>query len=273
VLPYDVELDAGGRIYVADGGRHQVFRWDARIRRLVAVVGTGARGSSGDGGPARKARIDEPTCLVFDRYGNLYVSDVHNGVVRRIDRRGVISTVARLRAAAGVAVDPSGRYLVVASIEQGVSRFELASGASETLAAIGDAGLVAPHGVAYDASGNLWIADPGGHVFRIAAGTNRLEPVASVSAFRIVPQRDGSAFVVSGDPRGGRVERLGADGGLTLVAGTGTLGRHVNGIPATGAAILPSDVAAVAGGALLLAQTVPAIRRIDRAGRITTFVR
>jgi DNA-binding beta-propeller fold protein YncE len=252
-----------------------VLRWDARAKRLRVVVGTGARGSSGDGGPALKARIDEPTCLAFDPSGNLYLSDVHNGVVRRIDKRGIITTVARVQAAAGVSVDPTGRYLAVASIERGVLRFELATGTSETIAAPGDAGLVAPHGVAYDNVGNLWVADPGGHVYRVAAGTTTLQSVAPVDAFRVVPLPGGGAYLVNGVPSGGRVQRLAADGTITPVAGTGGLGRQANGIPATRAAILPSDVAVVAGGALLIAQTQPvaAIRRVSRAGTITTLTR
>jgi sugar lactone lactonase YvrE len=275
VTPYDVELDATGRLFIADGGRHQVLRWDARARRLRVVVGTGKAGSSGDGGPARRARIGEPTCLAFDPAGNLYLSDVQNGVVRRIDRRGTITTIAQVTAAAGVSVDPTGRFLAVASIEKGVLRFELATGTTETIAAIGDAGLAAPHGVAYDVNGNLWIADPGGHVYRVPAGTSTLEAIAAIGAFRVVPLADGTAYVVSGNPSGGRVQRVAADGAVTPVAGTGGLGRHANGIPATQAAILPSDVAVVAGGAVLIAQTEPvaAVRRVDRAGRITTLTR
>ena len=51
--------------------------------------GTGTRGASGDGGPARRARLTEPTEPVFDRAGNLYFSDVHDRPgVRRIDSKG-----------------------------------------------------------------------------------------------------------------------------------------------------------------------------------------
>jgi DNA-binding beta-propeller fold protein YncE len=195
--------------------------------------------------------------------------------VRRIDTRGTITTVARVKAVAGVSVDPSGTTLAVASIELGVLRIDVASGRTETLAAIGEAGLAAPHGVAYDARGDLWIADPGGHVFRVAAGSATLDAVASLDVFRIVPRADGSAYVVSGDPSGGKVQLLRADGTVAPVAGTGGLGRHVDGIPATRATMLPSDVAPLAGGALLVAQTQPiaSVRRIDRAGRITTMIR
>ena len=61
--------------------------------------------------------------------GNLYFSDVNQGRVRRIDRRGIITTIARVPAAAGVAVDPTGRFLAIASIEGWVYRVDLATGA------------------------------------------------------------------------------------------------------------------------------------------------
>ena len=107
-LPFDLEA-SGSTAYVADGERHQILRLDLRTRRLTVFAGTGATGTSGDGGPALRARLTEPTELALDRAGNLYFSDVNQGRVRRIDRRGTITTVARLRAAAGLSVDPTGR--------------------------------------------------------------------------------------------------------------------------------------------------------------------
>jgi len=257
-LPYDVELDPAGRIFVADGGRHQLLRWDARRRQLIVT----------------KSGLGEPTCLAFDRHGNVYLSDVANGVVRRIDSRGTLSTVARLSRAAGVSVDPTGRYLAIASFTRGIVRVELASGTAETIAAIGDGGLTTPHGVAYAANGDLWIADTGGAVYRVRSG-GPLEIVARVPAFRVVPLAGGGAYLISGSPTGGHVDRLGPDGSLTRVAGTGRLGRHVDGIPAVRAGILPSDVAPLSGGRLLLTQTepVPALRLIGRSGKITTVLR
>ena len=105
-LPYDLEA-RGSVVYIADGERHQILRYDLEKRHLTVFAGTGRTGSSGDGGPAARARLTEPTELVFDPAGNLYFSDVNQGRVRRIDRRGIITTVARAPAAAGVAVDPS----------------------------------------------------------------------------------------------------------------------------------------------------------------------
>jgi hypothetical protein len=95
-----------------------------------------------------------------------------------------------------------------------------------------------------------------------------------VHAFKVLPLGDGGALVVSGNPSGGRVQRLSVDGTLTTVAGTGRLSAHKDGIRATRAGILPSD-AAVLGDAILVAETepLPSIRRIDRSGKITTLVR
>src|SRR5262245_52288135 len=274
-LPYDVELDRSGRIVIADGGKHQIYRWDARRKALVVIAGTGRAGATGDGGQARKARIDEIAGIAFDRAGNLYLADVHRGTVRKVDRRGVITTIARWPGVAGVSADPGGSYLALASISAGVARLNLATGDLETVVAVGEHGLKGPHGLAYDARGNLWIADPGGDLLRLSAATGEVEAVAHVHAFKVLPLGDGGALVVSGNPSGGRVQRLSADGTLTAVAGTGRLSAHKDGIRATRAGILPSDVAVLPGGVTLVAETepVPSIRRIDRSGRITTLVR
>ena len=100
---------------------------------------------------------------------------MNQGRVRRIDRRGIITTVARVPAAAGVAIDPTGRFLAIASIEGWVYRVELATGTRQRLAgdgtdaSSGDGGpaaaaqLSGPHDVTYDAAGNLLIAELTAH--------------------------------------------------------------------------------------------------------------
>ena len=135
-LPYD--LDArGSSLYIADGLRHQVLRLDLRTRKLTVFAGTGVAGSSGDKGHARKARIDEPTELVFDRAGNLYLTDFSQGRVRRISSRGIITTVARISDAAGLAVDPGGGSLAVAALDGFVRRLDLRTGRVELIAGNG----------------------------------------------------------------------------------------------------------------------------------------
>jgi len=285
MLPYDLEA-RGSQVYIADGMRHQLLRYDLQSRRLTVFAGTGRTGSSGDGGPARRARLTEPTELVFDLAGNLYFSDVNQGRVRRIDRRGIITTVARVPAAAGVAVDPTGRYLAIASIEGWVYRVELATGVRERLAgdgteiSSGDGGsaeaaqLNGPHDVTYDARGDLLIAEIAG-IRRIDAVTGRIETASTRPAFKVVLGPRGTLYLLNGNPSGGMVTQVDANGAVLRVIGTGRLSRHIDRAPIGRVGFLPSDVEPV-GSSLLISQTepIPAIRRLaSGSGTLTTLVR
>ena len=284
-LPYGIALDAGERLYVSDGGRHQILRWVARTRRFAVVAGTGAAGTRGDGGPARRARLNEPTSLVFDRGGNLYFTDLPENRVRRIDRRGVITTFARVRAPVALAVDPTGRFIAVPSLENRVFRIELTTRRMErlagdgTAATTGDGGPAAlaqvngPHGAAYDPRGNLYLA---ASPIRVIDAAGTIRTYRSVNAYRVLPDPRGGLFAIDGDPGGGVVFDLEENGPRTPVAGTGGLSRHTDGDDAKSVGILPSELAFASDGSLLVAQTKPiaAIRRVDLAtGVITTYAR
>jgi sugar lactone lactonase YvrE len=61
---------------------------------ITVIAGTGSCGFSGDGGPAKSAQLNDPNGIVFDGAGNLYFADWNNHRIRRIDRNGIITTVA-----------------------------------------------------------------------------------------------------------------------------------------------------------------------------------
>ena len=272
-LPYDLET-RGAKLYIADGLRHQVLRLDLRARRLTVFAGTGVAGSSGDKGPARKARIDEPTELVFDRVGNLYLSDFSQGRVRRISPRGIITTVARVPDAAGLAVHPDGGSLAIASIDGYVRGLDLATGRLEviagngTQASGGDGGpadqaqVNRPHDVAYDTRGNLLVAEAAG-VRRIDAATGVIETAVRLPAFKVVPGPGGTLYLLDGGPLGGTVAQVDASGSVLRVIGTGRLSRHADRVSIGKVGFLPSDVEPVSE-AVLISQTepIPAIRRL-----------
>ena len=284
VLPYDLE-SSGGVLYIADGARNQVLRYDLRTRTLRVLAGTGVAGASGDGGQARRARLDEVASLALDRAGNLYVADLGNGRVRRIARNGVITTVARVAAVVGLDVDPTGRYLAIASIENRIHRLELATGRLErlagdgTTASSGDGGPAAaaqvnnPHGLAYDASGNLLIAEQNA-IRRIDAGTGEIGTLRRGPASKVVSAPGGVVYLLNGSPTGGTVDRIDAAGRVKRIAGTGRLSPHRDRQARTRAGILPSDLEVLPDGALLLAQTkpVPAVRRIARGSAFMTTI-
>jgi len=86
-------LDAAGNIYVAERLNHRIRRI-ATDGTISTFAGTGVAGFSGDGGPATSARLNQPTGLAFDRFGNLYVADGVNYRIRRITPQGLITTIA-----------------------------------------------------------------------------------------------------------------------------------------------------------------------------------
>jgi hypothetical protein len=270
-LPYDLAA-RGGSVFVADGERHQILRYHLARRRLTVFAGTGATGTSGDGGLASKARLTEPTELVFDPAGNLYFSDVNQGRVRRIDPRGRITTVARVQAAAGLSVDPTGHYLAIASIESGIYRMPLPGGPLERL--VPDAALNAPHDVTYDAAGNLYIG-AAGHVQRIDAATGTIATAFPHAAFKIIAAPDATFYLMAGDPRGGRITQVDSTGKVLRTIGTGRIAPHRPSSPIARVGFLPSDVQPVVGAILITeVQPVPAIRRLaNGSSTLTTLLR
>ena len=81
--PADVTLDGAGNLYISDGNR--IHRVDTR-GTITAIAGTGIGGFTGDGGPALKARLNNPTGIAADRSGNVYVADMDNNRIRILTR-------------------------------------------------------------------------------------------------------------------------------------------------------------------------------------------
>ncbi|MCG3174675.1 MAG: hypothetical protein GMKNLPBB_02935 [Myxococcota bacterium] len=94
--PKDIVLSADGTVlFIADRGNHRVRKVNLRTGIIETFAGDGTQGFSGDGGPATKARLNYPSRLALDEGGNLFVSDVRNHRIRKVDaQRGIISTVA-----------------------------------------------------------------------------------------------------------------------------------------------------------------------------------
>ncbi len=308
--PAGVTVDAAGNQYIADFANNVVRKVIAATGRIVTVAGTGSVGYSGDGGPATTALLNNPTGVALDAAGNLYIADLANRVVRRVDAgTGVITTVAgnfaagpgysgdggpataaRFNSPVCVAVDAAGTLYVSDLRGNVVRKVDPATGVITTVAGTGTGGfsgdggpaaaaqLNTPQGIAVDRAGNLFIADAVNRVVRqvTPAGTIRTVP-GTVSRFLLHPtgvavDAGGDLYVVDGASRSVLKTRVGT-GELTLYAGSGRAGFSGDGGPATRAQFfVPQSIGLDAAGNLFVADTGNnVIRRVDAAtGTIST---
>jgi len=186
--PGGIAVDASGNLYINDENNF-VVRKINKSQVITTVVGTGKSGYSGDGGPATKAQIAGALGITVDASGNLYIADTGNCVIRKVNKKGIISTVvgdgaaayfgdggpaklASLRYPTDVALDAAGN-LYIADYFSGavrkVDRFQFISTVAGTGAQdySGDtlrartASLHGPVRVALDSAGNLYIETDG----------------------------------------------------------------------------------------------------------------
>src|SRR5439155_1157007 len=92
--PLGMAVDSVGDLFIADNGNFRTRRVDATTQLITTVAGNGTYSFSGDGGPATSAQFSAAG-VVVDSAGNLFVSDIDNCRIRRVDATTqVISTIA-----------------------------------------------------------------------------------------------------------------------------------------------------------------------------------
>jgi len=259
--PFDVALDSTGNLYISDQDDHRIRRVDRKTGIVTTVAGTGERGFSGDGGPGTSAKLDRPGAIAVNNAGDIYVSDADNSRVRRIAAESrIITTVAG-----------NG-----------------SSGNSDYNGPATEGSLSDPVGLAFDADGNLFIADyirirkvnaVTGIMTTFAGGGSVLPsnsetiPIATAifGSMGLAIDASGSVFVA--DPYLLWAYRVREDG-VSTIAGTGFPVPVSDDGPATAAVLnKPSGIAFDRQGNLLIADTQNnRIRRVDmQTGVITTI--
>ena len=91
--PEAIAFDAVGDLYIDDYNNERIRRVDQQ-GIITTVAGTGEPGFSGDGGPATAAKLNEVEDISFDTNGDLLIADTSNNRIRRVDQKGIITTVA-----------------------------------------------------------------------------------------------------------------------------------------------------------------------------------
>jgi hypothetical protein len=202
---------------------------------ITTVAGNGNWGYSGDGGSATNATLNWPDGLAVDGQGNLYIADGCNGVIRKVDASGVITTVAgngswgytgdggfatnaTLNWLGGIAVDGSGN-LYIADTDNSVIRKVDVSGVITTLAGnnslgggySGDGGAAAnaalnwPSGVEVDGSGHLYIADAGNSVIRAVTSNYSIDSDGALTIYNAQAGQAGYYQLVVSNAYGGSI--------------------------------------------------------------------
>ncbi len=111
--PRAVALAADGAILILERNGSTLRRIDPLSGHIATIAGTGVRGAAGDGGPATRAEFAAPKELAVARDGSILIVDTETNRIRRIDRRGIVTTVAAgLARPHGVAEGPDGMLLI-----------------------------------------------------------------------------------------------------------------------------------------------------------------
>lgn len=91
--PSDIAFAPNGDVVVLNLETDRVRRIDSN-GTINTIAGTGDSGFKGDGGSALQARLNTPVDAEFDSQGNLYIHDLGNQRIRKVDTNGIITTFA-----------------------------------------------------------------------------------------------------------------------------------------------------------------------------------
>ncbi len=263
--PYGVVRDSGGNLFVFtdQGIIYKVTPGTVAPSTMSIYAGKITAGYSGDGGPATSALLNQPFMGTLDANGNLYFSDQGNCVVREINATTqVITTIAG----------------------NGQCNYT-GDGGPATKATFQN-----PQGLAFDGTGNLYVADCVSNVIRKVNPTGTISTyagtgvagynnnvVANQATFNcpegIATDANGNLYIA--DTLNNVIRYVSATTtNVSTVAGTGQFGYSGDGGPATQATMQsPEGIALDGNGNLYISDTESAVvRKVDANQTITTIV-
>ena len=250
LCPQDVAVDHAGNVYVAD-------RYNNRIRKIDSIgrVSTLAGDGSGEftDGRGTSAKFFSPYGIAIDNMGNVYVADMLNHRIRKIDTTGRVSTLA----------GDGSKGFIDGSVT--IAKFSY------------------PTGVAIDDSGNVYVADSCNHRIRKIDTTGRVSTLAGseygfADGFRTVAKFnnpndvavDNAGNVYVADASNNRIRKIDTTGLVSTLAGSEY--GFADGSGTTTKFYEPSGVTLDNAGNIYVADTYNhRIRKIDSSGNVSTL--
>jgi len=259
--PFAVRANPAGGFFIADKENQRVRKVDA-AGIINTIAGSGDCGYAGDGGPALQAQLCAPQGMAFDAMGSVFIADAQGNRIRKVDAGGTISTVAGT-GTAGYSGD----------------------GGPAT-----QAKLNIPVALAFDAAGDLFIADDANNVVREITTDGVIHTIAGTGTAGFGGDGMAATLALLTSPAGVAIDASGnlfiADNGnhrvrrvdhstniITTFAGTGVRGAGGDGGKATDAQLdFPAGLAFDRSGNLLIADSGSnEIRKVDPSGIISRF--
>ncbi|HYE98048.1 MAG TPA: hypothetical protein VEJ18_04010 [Planctomycetota bacterium] len=211
--PHEIRFDPRGDLYIADMANHAIRKVDLKSGVVSTVAGNGQAGYAGDGGPAAQSRLKQPHSLQFGPGGDLYICDIGNHVIRRVDAKtGRISTFAGtgkagptpdgaplrgtpLNGPRSLDVDAGGDLWLATREGNQVFRLDLKAGRIHHIAGTGKKGftgngrpareatLSGPKGIAVGPAGDVFLVDTESHTIRVIdPKTGRIDVLVGTGA-------------------------------------------------------------------------------------------
>ena len=284
--PTAIAVDRSGNVYIADRENNRVRKITSGI--ITTIAGTDSAGFSGDGGQATDAKLSEPDGLAVDKAGNIYVADLLNNGVRKINTSGIISTyagigavggysgdggpatLAKLVSPAALAVDKWGNLYITQAANSVVRKVNTAgiisTVAGDGVSTMGMDGVLAtntpldgPLGVAVDTLGNIFITDDNSSLVRKVDTAGYISTVAGNGTPGFSgddgPATDAELSLLWGigidnwnniyfcDAGNGRIRKINPEGIITTIAGGGTTSLGDGGLAINCSLNSPSGVA------------------------------
>ena len=305
-FPQGIAVDASGNVYFADQGNNCIRKIN-NAGTISTIAGTGAIGYSGDGGPASLATLCQPSGVRLDRFGNLFIADSYNGVVRKVTPSGTISTVAGNYALLGtpyigdglpatavvlnqisdIAVDSAGELFICDLVDLRVCKVNN-SGLITTVLSDSMIGSFQPHCIYADAAGNLLVSDIGNNqVWKLTTGSTFTAvcgntapgfsgdggPATDAELFAPAGVLwDSAGNIVVADASNNRLRTVSPSGIIETKAGGSMAGTGDGGSALLGEINNPTSVGIDGSGNLYIADASNnKIRKVSATGLITTY--